>query len=120
MGVFNPQMVDQTLLMLDMMDFDGKDELEQKVRAMGDMAQQLAQYQQLALQLAQKYDPQMAEQIANMIMQGAPGAAGQPAPEDQGAGGPKVEMDPITGVKKKEHANGPKARGMVEESTMPD
>ena len=120
MGVFNPQMVDQTLLMLDMMDFDGKDELEQKVRAMGDMAQQLAQYQQLALQLAQKYDPQMAEQIANMIMQGAPGAAGQPAPEDQGTGGPKVEMDPITGVKKKEHANGPKARGMVEESTMPD
>lgn len=119
MGVFNPQMVDQTLLMLDMMDFDGKDDLEQKVRAMGDMAQMLAQFQQLALQLAQKYDPAMAEQIANMIMQGAPGAAGVPNPE-QAASGTKVDMDPITGAKKQEHANGRKARGMVEEATMPE
>ncbi len=117
MGVFNPQMVDQSLLMLDMMDFDGKEDLEQKIRAMGDMAQKLAQFQQLALQLAQKYDPQMAEQIANMIMQGAPGTPGMSAEESTG---PKVEVDPVTGVKKKEHANGAKARGMVDESTMPE
>ena len=119
MGVFNPQMVDQSLLMLDMMDFDGKEELEQKVRAMGDMAQKLAQFQQLALQLAQRYDPAMAEEIANMIMQGAPGVEAAPA-EPTGGTGPVVEMDPITGAKKKEHANGPKARGMVDEATMPD
>lgn len=118
MGVFNPQMVDQTLLMLDMMDFDGKEDLEQKVRSMGDMAQRLAQFQQLALQLAQRYDPAMAEQIANMIMQGASGAAGIPNP-DQAASGTKVDMDPITGVRKQEHANGRKARGLVEEATMP-
>ena len=32
MGIFNPQAADQALLMLDMMDFSGKDEMEQKIR----------------------------------------------------------------------------------------
>ena len=32
MGVFNPQAADQALMMLDMMDFSGKDEMEQKIR----------------------------------------------------------------------------------------
>lgn len=120
MGVFNPQMVDQTLLMLDMMDFDGKEELEQKVRAMGDMAQILAKFQQIALQLAQTYDPAMAEQIANMIMEGAGAQAGMPAPEGGETETQKIQNDPITGAQKAEHANGRKARGMVEESTMPE
>ena len=70
-GVFNPQMSDQALMLLDMMDFDGKDELMQKVSANGTLLQQMAMYQQIALQLASQVDPMMAEQLAQGIMTGA-------------------------------------------------
>ena len=77
-GVFNPQMTDQALMLLDMMDFDGKEELMQKVQQNGTLMQQMAMYQQIALQLAQQVDPMLAEQIANNIMTGANAAqAGQ-------------------------------------------
>lgn len=70
-GIFNPQMSDQALMLLDIMDFDGKDELMQKVAQNGTILQQMAMYQQIALQLAQQYDPALAEQLANTIMSGA-------------------------------------------------
>lgn len=69
-GIFNPQMSDQALMLLDMMDFDGKDELQQKVSANGTLLQQMAMYQQIALQLAQQTDPALAEQLAQSIMSG--------------------------------------------------
>ena len=115
-GVFNPQLVDQSLLMLDMMDFDGKEKLVGKLREMGTMAQMLAYYQQIALTLAQKYDPAMAEQMAQTIMQQAQGGAIQPV---AGQASPEIRQDPITGVKTKEHANGAKARSLVENATRP-
>ena len=67
LGVFNPQMADQSMMLLDMMDFDGKDELQQKVAQNQMLLQQLAMYQQMALQLAQQVDPAMAEQMAANI-----------------------------------------------------
>ena len=70
-GVFNPQMSDQALMLLDMMDFDGKDELMQKVSQNGTLMQQMAMYQQIALQLASQVDPMLAEQLAQGIMTGA-------------------------------------------------
>jgi len=70
-GVFNPQLSDQALMLLDMMDFDGKDELMQKVSANGTLLQQMAMYQQIALQLASQVDPMLAEQLAQGIMTGA-------------------------------------------------
>ena len=77
-GVFNPQMSDQALMLLDMMDFDGKDELMQKVSVNGTLLEQMAMYQQMALQLAAQVDPALAEQLAQGIMTGAAdkGAAG--------------------------------------------
>lgn len=66
-GVFNPQQVDQSLMLLDMMDFDKKEELQQKVSQMGTMAQMLAAYQQIAMTLAQQYEPQLAQQMAQQI-----------------------------------------------------
>ena len=117
MGVFNPQLVDQSIMMLEMMDFDGKEKLIAKLQAMGTLMEKLAYFQQIALQLAQKYDPAMAEQIAQAIMQQAQGGM---AP---GAGavntGPMVRQDAITGVQGREHANGAKARGLVDGATRP-
>ena len=59
-GAFAPQMVDQALMLLDMMDFDGKDELTQKVAANGTMYQQLQMMTAMAATLAAKYEPGMA------------------------------------------------------------
>ena len=63
-------MSDQALMLLDMMEFDGKDELMQKVSQNGTLLQQMAMYQQIALQLASQVDPAMAEQLAQSIMTG--------------------------------------------------
>ena len=117
MGVFNPQMVDQSLMMLDMMDFDGKEKLIGKLQEMGTLAERLAYFQQIALALAQKHDPAMAEQIAQAIMQQAQGGM---APQIGAPNtGPQVRQDAITGVQTREHANGPKARGLVDNATKP-
>ena len=119
MGVFSPQNVDQSLMMLDMMDFDGKEKLMSKLRDMGTMQEMLEYFERIALSLAQQYDPAAAEQIAQVIVQHAQGG---PAPMAAGSAmGPQnhVTQDPTTGELKKEHANGAKARGMVENATMP-
>lgn len=69
MGIFDPMGAEQSMMLLDMMDFKGKDELCQKIQQNAIMQQMLLQYQQIALALAKEHDPSMAEQLANMIMQ---------------------------------------------------
>ena len=69
LGFFNPQMVDQALATLDMMDFDGKDTIVQKIEQNADLQQQLIRWQQLALALADRYDPAMGEGLAQQILQ---------------------------------------------------
>ena len=66
-GLLNPQNVDQTLIVLDMMDFRGKDDLKRKVQAQGTMQQMLVQVAQIAMALAQQYAPEVAEQLAQIV-----------------------------------------------------
>lgn len=70
-GIFNPQMTDQALMLLDMMDFDGRDELMQRVSANGNLYRRMAMYQQIALELANRYEPDLADRLAGTIMGGA-------------------------------------------------
>jgi len=67
MGLFNPQMTDQALMLLDMMDFRGKEELRQKLQANGTMQETLIQVAQIAMALAQKYDPNIAAQLQGVL-----------------------------------------------------
>ena len=67
MGFFNPQMAEQALTCLDMMDFDGKDTIMQKISRNGTLLQKLMQYMQLSLSMAQVVNPQMAQSIAQDI-----------------------------------------------------
>lgn len=76
-GFFNPQMADQALACLNMMDFNHKDEIMEQIKKNGTMYQMLLQYQQLALMLAQRVDPMMAQNIGNQILQ----QNGQPVPQ---------------------------------------
>ena len=115
MGFFNPQMTDQSLMCLELMDFDGKDEIMQKVSQMGTMYQKLLQYMQLSLTLAQAVDPMAAEQIGADIIQ----TMGGQAP----AGGGKVQMaqsDNIAGIQPKEHGIVANARSRSQQASQPE
>lgn len=115
-GFFNPQMTDQTLMCLEMMDFDGKDGIMQKVAQMGTMYQKLMQYMQLALTLAQVADPAAAEMIAQDIMQTMSGGA---AP--MGGGNAQMfQSDHIAGIGKKEPGIVANARSRSNEAAQPD
>ena len=68
LGFFNPQMADQALMCMDMMEFDGKDELMQKIARNGTLYQKLVEYMQLALMLAQKAAPEMVQGLSQDVM----------------------------------------------------
>lgn len=73
-GLLSPENAEQALMMLSMMDFKGRDELVQKIQAQATMFRQLQQYQQMALALAAKYEPAMAQGLAQNIMGSKPSA----------------------------------------------
>ena len=116
MGFFNPQLTDQTLMCLDMMEFDGKDGIMQKVARNGTIYQKLQQYMQLALTLAQAVDPAMAQTIAQDIMQTMGGGAAPGA----GGGAQMFQMDNIKGMGKPEPTMVQNARSRSNASTQPD
>ena len=116
LGFFNPQMTDQALMCLEIMDFDGKDGIMQKVAKNGTMYQKLLQYMQLSLMLAKAVDPKAANEISMDIMQTMGGGA---AP----MGGGNAEMaqsDNIAGIGKKEHGIVENARSRSNEASQPD
>ena len=55
LGFFRPEMEQQALACLDMMDFDGKEQVLQKIRG----GTQDALWQRMALTLAQRYEPEL-------------------------------------------------------------
>jgi hypothetical protein len=119
-GFFNPQMADQALACLDMMDFDRKQFIMQKIAQNGTLYQQLMMAQQQMLQLAQIVDHDHGTNMAEQIAAGITG--GQPAPMMVGqAPGAKVEETEALGGKEgpKESSNTKKARQRVAESTDP-
>ena len=66
MGFFAPQQAAPALVCLDMMDFEGKDELMQKISVNGDLFQQLQAMAMMAMGLAQRYEPQNAAMVAQL------------------------------------------------------
>ena len=81
LGFFNPQMVDQALATLDMMDFDGKDSVVQKIQENADLAERLAQWQQMALAVADRYDPSLGQALAEQVL--AEGGQAVQAPKNE-------------------------------------
>ena len=115
MGFFNPQMTDQALMCLDMMEFDGKDEIMQKVAQNGTMFQKLVQYMQLALMLAQKAAPEMVNQIGQDFMMTTQGGGAM-----MGGGSPQMfQSDNIAGIGKKEPTIVANARARSSNASQP-
>ena len=109
-GFFNPQMTDQALACLNMMDFTRKEEVMQRIAQNGTIQMLLLQYQQMALQFAQMINPALGEQVANQILQ----QGGQQMPMQMG-----MKADPQV-QQTQEHPFVERARGDARASTQAD
>ncbi len=118
-GFFNPQMADQALACLDMMDFDRKNFVMQKISENGTMYQQIIQLQQQMIMLAQMVDQSKGTNLADQIAAGIMG--GSVAPIDPMTAPTDVEQTEALGGEEgpKEASNTKKARQRVAESTSP-
>lgn len=108
-GFFNPQMTDQALACLNMMDFTKKEEVMKKISENGTLAQMLVMYQQMALKFAQQLSPDLGEQVANQILS----QGGQVMPQTMG-------MAANTSNLNTEHPYVEKARNTARTSTQAD
>ena len=116
-GFFNPQIADQALACLDMMDFDRKEFVMQKIAQNGGMYQQMMQMQQQMMMLGAMVDKsrggnEITTALANQFGMQAPPMAG---------GGANIENTEALGgnVGATEASNTKKARQRVAESTDP-
>ena len=116
MGFFNPQMTDQTLMCLDLMEFDGKDGVMQKVAQNGTMFQKLVQYMQMALEFATVARPDMVEAIAQDVMQ----TMGQGGSGMMGGSSKMFMSDHIAGIGKKEPTIVANSRERAAGASQPD
>ena len=67
LGFFDSARSEQSLLCLGMMDFEGKDELIEKLTRLGTERRQLNAFRELALALARKYEPEMARGLEESL-----------------------------------------------------
>ena len=119
-GFFNPQMADQALACLDMMDFDRKHFIMQKIAQNGGMYQQMLQMQQQMLMLAQMVDQAKGTNLAEQIAAGMGGATLPMNPNGAGEASKNVdETEALGGEGNSEASTTKKARQRVAESTDP-
>ena len=116
MGFFNPQATDQALMCLGMMDFDGKDEITQKVARNGTLHQKLIQYMQLALALADKAAPDMVQGLSRDIMQ----TMGMHPSTAQAGTGASAQMAGADAAAEKENPIVENARSRSNSASQPD
>lgn len=110
LGFFNPQLTDQALMCLGMMDFDQKEEIMLKVSQNGTLMQKLQQYMQLALQLAAIAAPDMVEGLSQDIMMTMGNA---PMEQKMSLGGMgRVQMPEDPGAKEPTNVENARARSL--------
>ena len=124
-GLLNPQMTDQAMIVLDMMDFRGVDELKKKVQAQGTMQQTLMQVAQIAMALAQRYQPEVAQQLAGIVQQVAMDAGAQQAIGSKMSAQAKPQQPQMNEELAKPHeanenANVRKARERAQNASRPE
>ena len=120
LGVFDPQTVDQSLMMLDMMDFKGKEEIMDKIRQQGTLRDALLKVGQIALALAaQSGNAMMAQQLGAVLQQIGLDAGGMAAMQGQQAVAQPAQPDATEGAPSDETAGVRKARERTENATRP-
>ena len=118
-GFFAPQNADAALATLDMMDFDRKQFIMQKIAQNGGMYQQILMMQQQMLMLAQMVDQVKGTNLADQIAAGITGGVA-PSPVDGSVATDTSKSDALGGEKKTGESGVTKnARKRVAESTSP-
>ena len=121
-GFMSPQLAEPALICLDMMEFEGREKLIQKIQAQATMVKRLQAAVQIALALAQRFAPEQLPMIAQQLGMD-PAAMGAPAPQvgaDQRAvegAGPYKSTENEDG--KKEHGIVTKARERANAASQP-
>ena len=115
MGFFNPQMTDQALMCLDLMEFDGKDGVMQKVAQNGTMFEKLMQYLQIAFGFAKNTND---GQLMNMILADMQSLGMQSGAQPGGA--PNLPQSENLAGFGKEPANVEKARAKSKNASQPN
>lgn len=89
LGAFNPQMADQALMMMDMMDFEQKDLIIQKVQQNGTLLQMVQNLSAVTVKLATIVDKQNGTNTTAEVAQilGVQPGMGQPIPSGEGVEG---------------------------------
>lgn len=113
LGFFNPQMATQVVPCLEMMDFDGKDKLLQKIAQNGDLLQKLVFYLELLLPIA---PPELQQQI----LQDYALVTGGQVPQMRAQPVVLPKSDAMTGKEGKEHGIVRNAREQAQNASQPD
>ena len=115
-GFFNPEMTDQALACIDMMDFEGKDSVVRKISQNGTMYEQLKTMQQQLMQMAQIVDAQngttIGSQMAASFSGGVPVAS-------VGAGDGELKSNSLGESRANEHATAENAREKAASAAEP-
>lgn len=88
-GFFAPNNADASLACLDMMDFDRKDFVVQKVQTNGTLYQKLMMATQMAVRMAAYIDQREGSQLAASVVAQLQGGGGSAGPQLQGGGDAK-------------------------------
>lgn len=117
-GFFNPQMSDQVLACLEMMEFRGKEAIVQRVTQNGTLLQKLQQTQMLLVNALQALDQIKGTNVAETYVAQQ---SGQPAPSfsPKVAEGNLMEANTLGDPQKKEHARVAEAREQAQAATQP-
>ena len=111
MGFFNPQLTDQALLCLEMMDFDGKDQIIQRLSENAGLQKKLLSYMQLAMSVAPpELQGKIAQDMAALTGSAVPAQA-EPVQLPR--------SDSIAGLKQREHVRVERARESAQNAARP-
>jgi hypothetical protein len=94
LGFFNPELADQALVALEMMDFEGKEAIKQRIAQNQTLLMQVQQLQAQMLQMAAIVDNLTGSTIAQGMMQSGQVGMQQPMPQG-GDTGKSVSTNPL-------------------------
>ncbi len=118
-GFFNPQIADQALACLDMMDFDRKHFIMQKIQQNGGMYQQMIAMQQQMMMLAQMVDQYRGSNIAEQLVAQMQGGVAPVVDGESPIAKNVKETEALGGKEGKESGVTENARKRVADSTSP-
>lgn len=64
-GCFNPELAQQSMILLETMDFDGKERIMRRISELSNIKNQNDGYKNLAILMAKKYEPEVYERLLN-------------------------------------------------------